>query len=812
VQRWNALLALVILWAPLTGQAAPPSADEFFEIKVRPLLAAHCYRCHGPDKQKGGLRLDSATALKKGGDSGAVVVPGKPKESLLIRAVNRQGPKMPPKETLRPEEVAALTRWVQQGAPWPKGTGAGRPAIASARQHHWAFRPVANPPVPTVRDRTWPLNAVDHFVLASQEARKLHPVAPADRRTLIRRATYDLTGLPPRPEEIEAFLADKSPGAWKKVVERLLASPAYGERWGRHWLDLVRYADTAGDNSDYPIPQHYRYRNWVILAFNNDRPYDQFLREQIAGDLLPAANEADRRDKIIATGYLANARRFGSYEDARYPWHLTIEDTIDNLGRTVLGLTINCCRCHDHKFDPLLQEDYYALYGFFQSTRYPWPGIELDKVQHDLVPLASAQDRDRARAERKRRLAAKDTEVRRLEGEKTATDRKLKETKGRGREGQAAKKRVYELTRALREAKKQRDRIARGPLSVEMAYAVAEGDNKGRRKVGNAHIQIKGDPERPGKEVPRHFPLVLGGQSLPSGVKGSGRLDLARWLTAPDNPLTARVMVNRIWQYHFGKGLVPTPSDFGRQGRPPTHPALLDYLARHFVESGWSVKAMHRLLMLSRTYQLSSADDEANARVDLGNDFLWHFSRHRLDAESIRDTLLAVSGNLDRSPGGPHPFPPQSAWNFTQHKPFKAVYDTNRRSVYLMTQRIQRHPFLALFDGPDTNASTAIRTVSTTPLQALYLMNDPFVHAQARQFAARLLGERLEENVRIDRAYALAFGRPPRPDERSGARAYLGRVRARLRADRVPAAKVEVQSWESLARALFLSNEFVYID
>jgi hypothetical protein len=329
------------------------------------------------------------------------------------------------------------------------------------------------------------------------------------------------------------------------------------------------------------------------------------------------------------------------------------------------------------------------------------------------------------------------------------------------------------LAKRLREAKKNRDRLAAEPLPVELAYAVAEGENKGRHKVGSARVQLKGDPEHPGKEVPRRFPTVLGGQALPPGVKGSGRLELARWLTDPANPLTARVMVNRIWQYHFGKGLVQTPSDFGTRGRPPTHPQLLDYLARRFVAEGWSIKAMHRLILLSRTYQLSGRDDEANARIDAGNDFLWRFARRRLDAESIRDTLLAVSGALDRSPGGPHPFPAPATWNFTQHNPFKAVYDSDRRSVYLMTQRIQRHPFLALFDGADTNASTAERVTSTTPLQALYLMNDPFVHAQARKFAARLLAERADDAARLDRAYALALGRLPSDAERSEALAEL---------------------------------------
>jgi hypothetical protein len=486
----------------------------------------------------------------------------------------------------------------------------------------------------------------------------------------------------------------------------------------------------------------YKYRNWVIDAFNRDVPYDQFVRLQLAGDLLADKKEPDRQ-AIIATGYLANARRFGSYEDARYPWHLTIEDTIDNVGRAFLGLTINCSRCHDHKFDPLTNEDYYALYGFFSSTRYPWPGIELDRKQHDLVALP-----------------------------------------GQGKD-------------------------------TELVYAVIDGKNEPKKRigqVGNARVQFKGDPDRLGKEVPRRFPLVLGGQSLGAGVKGSGRLELAKWITDPDNPLTARVIVNRIWQYHFGQGIVPTANDFGKQGRRPSHPELLDHLAGQFIKSGWSFKAMHRTIMLSRVYQLANDDDENNLKLDPDNQYHWRYGRRRLDAEAIRDTILAVSGTLDRTPGGAHPFPEQAKWDFTQHKPFKAAYDTNRRSVYLMTQRIYRHPFLGLFDGPDTNASTSERTTTTTPLQALFLMNDPFVHEQSRKFAARLMRERKEDNQRIDLAFALAFGRPPSAEEKTAAAKHLDQVADRLRDAKISIEQQRVRAWESLARVLFMSNEFVYIN
>jgi hypothetical protein len=820
-----ALIALVLLGATTAARAddkpaePTPEGVEFFEKKVRPVLVKHCYSCHSAKakKVKAELRLDTRDGVRKGGTSGPAIVPGDPAKSLLVQAVRHAEPtlKMPPEAKLKPEEIADLEAWVKMGAPDPRtGAAASKRIDIEKGKQFWAFRPVVRPEVP----KHGHASPIDNFIHAKLDAKGLKAVALADKRILIRRATFDLTGLPPSPEEVEAFLKDDSPDAFAKVVDRLLASPHYGERWGRHWMDVIRYSDTAGDNSDYPIPQMYRYRNWVIDAFNRDMPYDEFVRQQLAGDLMPAKDEADRQAKIIATGYLANSRRFGSYEEARYPWYLTYEDTIDNLGRTFLGLTVGCARCHDHKFDPIPQEDYYALYGFFSSTRYPRPGIELDKVQRDFVPLAPADKVAAFEKERSERMAALDAKVKAVTAEKKEAEKALAEAeKIEDEDERKAKiaegnKKVDALKQKIKVAQKELEDFAKKPLPFETAYAVAEGKTEGKKKVGNACVQIKGDPERLGPEVPRRFPLVLGGQTLPTGEKGSGRLHLANWLADAKNPLTARVMVNRVWQYHFGKGLVPTASNFGALGQPPTHPELLDYLAARFVEAEWSVKAMHRVVMLSRAYQLSSRDDEANAKIDVNNDYLWRFDRRRLDAESIRDTLLAVGGNLDRAPGGAHPFPAMNAWNYTQHNPFKAVYDTNRRSVYLMTQRIQRHPFLALFDGPDTNAGTATRTTSTTPLQALYLMNDPFMHAQAKKFAERVRNERKEDAGRIERAYLLLYGRPPSAEEASAAKEYLVKVQEKLEASGTPTEQLPAKAWESLARALFLGNEFVYLD
>jgi hypothetical protein len=813
-----ALVLLVIASAARAEDKPPakPTAEgiEFFEKKVRPVLVKHCYSCHGEDakKRKGELRLDSREATLRGGASGPAVVPGQPAKSLLITAITHGDgvEPMPPKEKLPAEVIADLTAWVKIGAPDPRdgGTATARIDLAKAKEF-WSFKPVVRPEVPKHEFA----NPIDSFIASKLEAKKLKPAPPAEKRTLIRRATYDLTGLPPTPEEIEQFLKDDSPEAFARVVDRLLASPAYGERWGRHWLDVVRYADTAGDNSDYPIPQIYKYRNWVIDALNRDLPYDEFIRQQLAGDLLPFKDEADRRAKLIATGYLANTKRFGSYEDARYPWYLTYEDQIDNLGRTFLALTINCARCHDHKFDPVSQHDYYALYGFFSSTRYPRPGIELDKVQRDFVPLAPREQVAEFEKDRGVKLAELDAKVKAATAEKSAAEKelaaaeKIKDEEEKKAAIAAGNKKVDALKQKIKAAQLESEKLAKQPLPFETAYAVAEGKTEGKKKVGNACVQIKGDPERLGPEIPRRFPEVLGGQKLPPDAQGSGRLYLANWIADPKNPLTARVMVNRLWHYHFGKGLVRTPSNFGALGQAPTHPELLDWLASEFVAKKWSLKAMHRLVMLSRMYQQSSAENEDNAKIDVANDYLWKFDRHRLDAESVRDTLLAVAGNLDRAPGSEHPFPAMSTWNYTQHNPFKAVYDTNKRSVYVMTQRFQRHPFFGLFDGADTNASIDRRITSTTPLQALYLMNDPFVHTQAKKFAARIKSEKESDTERIRQSYLLLYGRPPNSAEMNAATEYLSEVAKKIGGDRAADA-----AWESLSRALFLSNEFVYVD
>jgi hypothetical protein len=771
------------------GGAAKVTDDgtEFFERQVRPILVQRCYECHSAGKKvKGGLALDTAEGVSKGGELGAVVRPGQPNESLLIKAVRYadQDLQMPPKHRLESNEVAVLERWVAIGAPYPPNVI----RVPGRASEHWAFQPVRTHAVPRTANARWAANDIDRFIVGRLEERGIQPGPAADRRTLIRRATFDLIGLPPTREEVDAFVNDRAPGAFERVVDRLLSSPHYGERWGRHWLDLVHYADTAGDSADYPVPQAYRYRNYVIESFNQDKPYDRFLREQVAGDLLPATSAEEKQALIIATGFIASARRF-SVEPAS-AMHLTIEDTLDTIGKSVLGLSLSCARCHDHKFDPISMRDYYALYGIFSSTRYPYPGSEEKKRQSDFVHLLSDtewQARHKLESDERARL---DTEVSRLE-------KRIDLMKKEGLDDR-------ELRRELRPIRQKRDDLVASLSLADMAYAVTEGS------PANAKIHLRGEPHRFGDEIARGFPTALGGQRVPKEERGSGRLQLAEWLSEPANPLTARVMVNRIWQHHFGKGLVQTASDFGTRGRPPTHPELLDYLAGRFMAHGWSLKTMHKLIMLSQTYQQTSSDDPAKALVDPSNELLWKQNRQRLDAESLRDAILAISENMECTNAGQHPFPLPNRWDYTQHSQFTALYETHQRSVYLMQQRIRKHPFMAIFDGADPNSSTAQRPVTTTPLQALFALNDKFVHEQAQHFAQRLLAKDCSEAARITRACELAYGRPASLDEIRTGQNYLRELVRKLQKSRV--ADSEGEAWASFARALFGSNEFMFVD
>jgi hypothetical protein len=783
------LLTIIILAASARGDEL---SDTLFETRIRPVLATDCLPCHGGKKTESGLKVDSREALLHGGDRGPAIVVGEPDKSLLVRAIGHadQELKMPPKRHLPAEAQVAFAEWIAKGAFWPQ-SDAKKPAGQGGKPgRHWAFQRIKAevPPLDPTGEASRP---IDRFVAARRSAAGLQPVRPADRRTLIRRATFDLIGLPPTPEEVADFERDPSPNAFARVVDRLLASPQYGERWGRYWMDVVRYADTAGDNADYPVPEAARYRDFIVDSFNRDKPFDQFVREQLAGDIEARLGQADNHaDAVVATGFLALSRR---YATAPFElWHLTLEDTIETTGRAFLGLTLRCARCHDHKFDPVSQRDYYALYGIFASTTFPYAGSEELQSKGfprlNFVPLAEP-----ARAEP--RVKAYHEQIEKLERTIQAIEAKKDESS----------------VRHLKELQAQLQKLKRPSLPPDLpgAYAVTDG------KPADVALQRRGDPGTPGEVVPRGVPrfAFLDGEparAVPSHA--SGRLELAHWITRPDNPLTPRVMVNRIWQHHFGRGIVATPSNFGTRGEPPSHPELLDWLADRFVASGWSVKSIQREIVLSQTYQLSSDLDSHNATLDPDNRWLWRFPRQRLDAEALRDAMLAVSGNLNESRPGPHPFPAIESWQWTQHNAFKAVYPSNHRAIYLMTQRLVKHPYLAIFDGPDTNVSTEARTNSTVPLQALYLMNNPFVQEQAAGLVRRLIAASPDPAQRIEMAYRLAWSRPPTTDDCSRAQEFVKAAQLSLAKSGEPTAFCEHEAWASGAKVMITANEFLYID
>jgi hypothetical protein len=832
-------LAISFCLAAQSALAQVDDAEAFFEVKVRPVLVAHCAKCHGADKQSSGLRVDSREALLAGGDRGPAIAPGDSDKSVLVQAV-RHGDdlKMPPDERLSEQSISDLSTWIRAGAHWP-ARAATTAAFESAR--HWAFQPVA--PVEPPSDQSgWAATAIDRFIMAGLRERGLQPTEPAPKQALLRRAYFDLIGLPPTPEELKMFLADDSPEAFAKVVDRLLASPQYGERWGRHWMDVVRYADTAGDNADYPVPELHLYRDYIIAAFNDDKPYDQFVREQLAGDVLAAAGPNDRyAERVMATGFVAISRRYGTMPQEL--WHLTIEDTIDTVGQAFLGLSLRCARCHDHKFDPVTTEDYYALYGIFDSTRYAYAGSEEYQSKGmnrtgfaPLLPAASAAPKLEAHARQvdELRAAIEDAEqndalvgtIAELQRQIDAASKLVAEAAPGDTDTPRRKEQLAALEKEQQRAKRDldaqlkkrrdelRDALRSGlPPDLPGAYAVSEG------QPHDVPVQRRGEPGDAGPIIKRNTPRFLRGPrdlAIPDGA--SGRLQLADWLASDTNPLTARVMVNRIWRQHFGKGIVETPSNFGTRGAAPTHPQLLDWLAREFVASGWSVKTLHRAIMLSRTYQLSSvaapvaADGRSPEAIDPDNRLYWRFDRRRLDAEALRDALLAVAGTLELDPPAAHPFPPLDQWHWTQHSPFKTIYPSNKRSVYLMTQRLQRHPFLVLFDGPDTNYSTGARTAATVPLQALFFMNNPLLADQAQSFAARLLAVSSEPRARVEAAILRAWGREPEADEIARALAYLDTARDELARSGCSADELESASWASYAQVVFSANEFLYVD
>jgi hypothetical protein len=762
-----AFLPAVRAAEPNPPPAPDPKAVEFFEARVRPLLVEKCVRCHGPDKQRGGLRLDSRAGLLKGGDNGAVVAPGDADKSRLVQAVRGEGERKkmppPPNDPLADESVSALTEWVKTGAPWPDrpGDAAGPLTVPEARKRHWSFQPVKKPAPPAVKDAAWVRTPVDSFILDKLEDKSLKTSKPADRRTLLRRVTFDLIGLPPTPEEVEAFVNDPAPDAYEKVVDRLLASPHYGERWGRHWLDVARYADTKGYvfTEERRFAYSFTYRDYVIRAFNEDLPYDQFVVQQLAADLLPLG---DDKRPLAALGFLTLGRRFLNNR------HDIIDDRIDVTMRGLQGLTVACARCHDHKFDPIPTKDYYSLYGVFANSEEP---KELPVIGPTDQPEA-AEAFDKELKNRTDAVAAFQQEHK---DELAANNRKFKD----------------ELRGLQNKVQEWQATAAGGPVR---AMALEDAPNP-----HNYHVLLRGNPNNQGPEVPRQFPEVLAGEQRKPFTQGSGRLELARAIADKDNPLTARVMVNRVWMHHFGQGLVRTPSDFGTRGDPPTHPELLDYLAARFVEDGWSVKKLHKLILLSSTFQQDSVEDADHKTKDPDNRLLGRMNRLRLEFEPMRDALLAVAGQLDDRMGG-------KGDDITMLRP----PFSRRRTVYGFIDRQNLPGVFRTFDLASPDATTGKRHETTTAPQALFLMNGPFVVEQARVFVARPdVTAPAKDEERIDRLYRLAYGRPAEPDEVALGRRFLKEAKA---AEPEKPGPNHLTPWEQYGQVLLLANEFAFVD
>ena len=815
--------------------AEEPSADQlaFFEAKVRPLLAKHCYECHSAkaEKLKGGLLLDSQEGWTAGGDSGDAIEPGNAAGSLLMESVRYKNPdlQMPPKYQLAEAEIAVLETWIMMGAPDPRtGTNVAKAAGIDWEKgkSHWAFQPISKPPLPVVKNSTWSHDDLDRFILSGIEAVSLQPAPDADRFALIRRVTLDLTGLPPTVAEMEAFVGD--PGtdddALAKVVNRLLSSVSFGERWGRHWLDVARYADSVGKTRNVPFPHAWRYRNYVIDAFNADKPYNEFLSEQIAGDLLESRDATDHAENVVATGLLALGSMDLNERDSEQFQLDRIDDQMDTIGRSMMGLTLGCARCHDHKFDPIAQTDYYGMAGIFASTKtlsgqqnrqggskeYYQPGLltRLDTPADDGTVEAKPESRS---------IEAKpDDEVR-----ISKLMRRLKELQKDQKNDDLSKQNRVKLRAEIVQIRQQ--------LADLGASAAATPGGKKNKKNGNATeetvdpqailamsamegnaanlaLRVRGEPDIKGDTVPRAFPVIFKNASMPIvSESGSGRRELAAWMTSREHPLTARVMVNRVWAHLIGRGLVESVDNFGASGSEPTHPELLDHLATRFMDNGWSVKSLIRSIVLSRTYRLSGQHLEANVAVDEDNRLYWRAHLRRLEAEAIRDSLLAAGGILKSERPSHGPFEGDYNVDLAKTKPGKrdVVMDTIAdpvRSVYLPVLRSKLPGMFTVFDFAEPDQVNGQRDVTTVPPQALFMLNNPFVVDVSNRTAQHVLNQNLpDDNARVRFAYAYTMSRYPTAAESERALTFL-----KTNEDRQ-------SSWSTLIQALYSSAEFRYV-
>lgn len=837
-------LALAIGLAIRTSFAAErpateKAAEETFLNEVLPVLKQHCFECHSHagNKVKGGLVLDSRSGWAKGGDSGPAIIPGNLDDSLLIQAVRYNGMEMPPKGKLPPAAIEILERWVKTGAADPRTSEVlkSQPSIdIAAGKKHWAFQPVRELPPPQVKDPAWPASDIDRFLLARMEERGLHPVADTNAQTWLRRVSLDLTGLPPTVDEIQSFVRDcggvgeknAAPlpaAACERVVDRLLNGRAFGERWGRHWLDLVGYADQIGTANDIFAEHAWRYRDYVISAFNSDKPFDRFIREQLAGDLLPFDTPQQRAEQLVATGFLLLGDLTVVEADKPKLRIDVVDQQVDKIGRAFLGMTIGCARCHDHKFDPIAQRDYYAIAGILNSTE------SVQKAEWGVWSWPMVVELPETEAQQNTRQALFERHRQQLEGWKFERDR-LREQK-KEIDAVLAKPETAAVDEAIRSALTK----TQGALSERLQKLDADIQHaefflpvppkafavRDIAEPADMRITIRGNAYALGDNVPRGFlQVACADTAAPALGRQSGRLQLAEWIAARDNPLTARVVVNRIWQKLFGEGLVRSVDYFGLPGEKPSHPELLDHLSHQLMAQEWSQKKLIRSLVLSRAYRMRSESDKSAAAIDPENRLLWRMNNRRLDAESLRDSLLSVSGKLIESNGGPalpleyrentgnlgkgvNP-PSFSLRKFRPEQEFE-------RTVYLPVIRSAPQAGPAelrnVFDFTQPAEFAGQRAVTAVPTQALFLMNSKFMKDRARDLAIRILASSGDESSRLELLWLRAFGRPITAEEKTDAVQFLTEYRTEATASKAPEA--ELLGWAELCHSLLASNEFL---
>ena len=921
------LVGSVFAQSPVQQNAAK---SDFFESKVRPVLAKNCQMCHNPKMKSAGLDVSTAAGFVAGGQSGPLVNAKEPEKSRLLHVISYdEALKMPPMGKLKPEDLANLETWVKLGAPWP---GADPAAIAklpppapgatftSEQKTFWAFQPVKKVTPPDlaqakIESKAWVQNAIDGFVISKLQAQGLKPAPRTDNLSLLRRATFDLTGLPPTLAEIQAYLADTSPQAYEKVIDRLLASSRYGERWGRHWLDVARFADSTGNDEDHRYPYAWRYRDYVIDSFNKDVPYDQFIREQLAGDLLAAHAEGETKKRdIVATGFLALGAKALAQQDKQKMMYDIYDEQVDVTSRAFLGMTMACARCHNHKFDPILTKDYYSMVAMFASTQqFDDPKSHVSKLLYTPLVPKEQYEEYKAQQDKLSLLKVAVDEVASVDGEKYTRTQSthLAQSMLAAREiyegGQPATAELKRWVTYLSEGgkahpqladwdnapKAQRTQVAQayqtrflgqfdawtkrmdiwrtqvraralakdmpppekpkfeaatdlffyevyiqqGPLHLadkardkvlspevlakvtalnkefaelkahakpepDMACAVAEGESVAQK------VFIRGDYNSPGEDAPKAFPTILATPADPAIRSASGRMELANWIASPQNPMTAKVMVNRLWQWHFGEGIVRTPDNFGKMGDRPSHPELLDFLATRFTETGWSIKAMHKLMMLSSTYQTSSDADPKTMEADGENRLLAHFNRQRLDVEEIRDSMLAIGGTLDLTMGGTlqkgFGTDGENSADRLSMDPTKLT----RRTVYIPLRRANLPNLMNLFDFGDATTVNGKRTGTNVAPQTLFMMNSEFAFDHAKRVAEAVLALPNAANAqRLQQAYLRILNRNPEPQETDSALTYLANYAAKY-----PGANPQLSAWQSFCHILLSSNEFVYLD